>query len=290
MSRRRNRSHYRAPGRFSKDTVRDMLTRPFYTGKNPYYGSHFDGEKVVKHPHPQELFDGRHVPLISEDLFFRCHAIRLNRGQAPQGGKENKRRRARIYLLSGLLDFARCGAPMIGQAGGRNHARRYACSNRIQRKACDQPSMLARIPEAQIIEQLAAFSFPEQWESRVLAFMLDEGGNDVLERQREVLDDNFAIVREQYECDEISRRAYLQAMHAYQHRLQELDPASNPQVDQEEVQRLLSNPALLWESATLREQRGLLQTMLKHARVDGKRVVEIKWYPPFERCFNGGRP
>ena len=280
------RSHYRPPGRFTKDSVRDMLTRPFYTGKNVYFGSHFDGEKVVKHRHPQEVFDGRHVPIITEKLFFQCHTVRLNRGRLTQGGEQ--RGGSRVYLLSGLLDCARCGAPMHAQAGGRNGARRYACSTRIQTKECDQTSVLARVLEGQIEERLLSFQFPPDWVERLFSFVLDEGGREVLDRQHEVIEENFSIVKEQYERDEIGRKAYQRAWREYQRRLRELDPGASEEIDRDAIRALLSDFRGLWASCTPLEKRGLLQTMLKHAEMDNQRIVAVEWYPPFDRLLKEG--
>lgn len=283
----KEQSHYRAPGAFSKDAVRDMLTRPFYTGKNAYYGSHFDGQRVVKHPHPQHVFDGRHVPIISEGLFFRCHQVRLSRGRAPRGGKGTKRRPARVYPLSGLLYCARDGAPMHSQAAGRNNTRRHICSHRIQTGTCDQVSVRAEVLEAHIGEVVSQLILPEEWMDRVLAFALDEGGLAVLQRQREVLEDNFQSVRQAYEEGKLGNTAYRRAWRAYQRRLQELQPESSPKIDHDKIRALLLAFGQIWSLASPLEQRGLLQTMLRRGQVDNQRLFAVEWHPPFDQLLGG---
>jgi len=282
----RRKKHYRLPGEFSKDTVRDMLTRPFYTGQTAYYGSHFDGEKVVKHLHPKRIFDGCHVPIISEDLFFRCQQLRLNRGKAPRGSK-GKRRSSRVYPLSGLIFCASDKAPIHSQAGGRDGARRHVCSRRVQKKKCSQVSVKADVLESQIAEMLSPLKISKEWEERILAFMLNEGGLAVLKRQREVVEDNFAAIKEEFEQGELGSLAYRKAWRAYQRRMRELEPEASEAIDQERIRALLSDFERLWSLATPQEQRGLLQTMLYSAMVDNQRLVKVKWQPPFEQLLAG---
>ena len=64
-----DRGHRTARGRrFSKDTVRDMLQNRFYVG-DVAYGTRHKGR-------PVEYFCGQHEPLVGEELFQTCQAIR----------------------------------------------------------------------------------------------------------------------------------------------------------------------------------------------------------------------
>ena len=278
--------HYSPPGPFGKDTVRSILTRPFYAGVVAYYGSHFDGEQVVKHKWPNEIFPGKHVPLISTSLFERCQVVREARGQAPQGREQ--RHAARVYLLSGLLDCARCGEPMRSQSGGGN-VRRHVCSTRIKRKgACDQPSVKAEVLEAQIEEIMSRVRIPDDWQERILAYLLDEGGLEVIRRQRQALEEAFAQVRALYEAGELGRKAYLREKRAYERRLQALRLDDSARPDVAEARRLLSDFPSLWKLATPIEKKGLLQLMLTEARVDDQRIVSLRWYKPFDTLLEEG--
>jgi len=275
--------HYRGPGPFAKHSVRDILTRPFYGGVTPYYGSSFDGEKVVKNIYPTELFEeAQHPPAISPSLFDRCHLVRQARGRRPRGGK--KRRRSRIYLLSGLLDCARSGGAMNAQTVGRKNTPRYVCSDRIQhRKPCDQPSVNAEILECQVLDRLLRFRIPLDWHDDILACILDEGGEDALRWQRRQLDDTFADVETQYEAGQLSRQAYVRERQAYFRRLRELIPDEHPRVDIAQARCLLNDFPAIWKLATPMEQKQLLQLTLRDAKVDGQEIVEMRWYPPFDR-------
>ena len=278
-------AHYRPPGPFTKDSVRDLLTRPFYAGVLPYYGSDFDGEKVVKRSHPEELFENAcHPPIISPALFERCFAVRESRGRRPKGGKQ--RAPSRIYLLSGLLDCGRSGGSMQAQTVGRSNTARYVCSDRIQRRRpCDQPSVDAEILEQQVLARLLRFRIPFDWHDDILACMVDEGGEVSLRWQQRLLQESFDEVEVQYEAGDLSRGAYARARETYYRRLRQLIPEQHPEMDIVRARRLLADFPALWKLATPVERRQLLKIMLKDAQVSGQQIVRIRWNPPFDQLL-----
>ncbi len=280
--------HYRPPGPFSRDTVRDMLTRPFYAGVVPYYGSEFDGEKVVRRKQPEALFEtARHPPVISPTLFERCTLLREARRRRPEGG--GQRRPSRIYLLSGLLDCARSGGALHCQTVGRRSTPRYVCSDRIQhRRPCDQPSVDAEILESQVLQRLFDLSIPFDWHDDILACVIDAGGEESLRWQRKLLQEGFEEVEVRYQAELLSRAAFVRARQAYDRRLRELIPARHPRVDITRARHLLSDFAALWDLATPVERQQILRLMLKEARVDGEQIVSLRWYRPFDRLLREG--
>ena len=285
---KKKQKHYRPPGPFTKDSVRDILTRPFYGGVVPYYGSRFDGEKVVKNSLPTELFENaQHAPIIPPTLFERCQIVRQAKGRRPQGGR--KRQPSRVYLLSGLLDCARSGGAMTAQTAGRNQVPRYVCSDRLQRRRpCDQPAVNAETVESQVVERLLHLRIPPEWHDDILACILDDGGEESLRWQRNLLNKHFAAVEAQYQTGEMSRQAFVRERQAYFRRLKELIPDQHPQVDIAQARRLLNHFPAIWNLATPLERRQLLQLMLQEARVNGQRIVTTRWYPPFDRLLQEG--
>ncbi len=282
---KKKQKHYRPPGPFTKDSVRDILNRPFYGGVVPYYGSRFDGEKVVKNPLPTELFENaQHAPIIPPTLFERCQIVRQAKGRRPRGGQ--KRRPSRVYLLSGLLDCARSGGAMVAQTAGRNKVPRYVCSDRLQhRRPCDQPAVNAETAESQVVERLLRLRIPLEWHDDILACILDDGGEEALRWQRRLLDEHFAEVEAQYEAGELSRQAFVRERQAYYRRLKQLIPDQHPQVDIAQARRLLNDFPAIWNLATPLERKQLLQLMLHGTKVDGQRIVSTCWNPPFDRLL-----
>jgi hypothetical protein len=83
-------------GRWTREAVRYLFNNPLYIGK-------------VRHG--DELYPGRHEPLIEEALFSKVQALRRKRGKGRGGG----RRADRVYLLAGLATCHLCRLPLIGQ-------------------------------------------------------------------------------------------------------------------------------------------------------------------------------
>ena len=165
------------PGPFSKDSVRDILTRPFYTGVVPYYGTDEQGRKR-KRGNPVALYPGRHPPLIPQALFERVQEVRRllsrnprRRGQTP----------ARIYPLSGLLRCDHCRARMRAQTGARGR-RYYVCATRLQHSGdCRQPAIPADRLETQLAAFLKHIRIPADWQHRALRQL----GRDPAEQARQ---------------------------------------------------------------------------------------------------------
>lgn len=163
------------PGPFSKDMVRDLLQNPFYVGVVPYYGSVKQGTQIIKYLKPQDIHEGLHLPLISQLEFDQALQIRTAKGKAPQG-TQAERQAAHVYVLQGLTECARCGAPLHCQMGG-GRTPRLVCSTRLQRAGvCDQCSVKSALIEAELAGQVAQLRLPEDWQERVLAYLLDEEG------------------------------------------------------------------------------------------------------------------
>lgn len=109
--------------KLSKQNFFDMLSNPFYIGKIRIKA--WDNE-------PEQLVNGIHDPLISEDVFYCCGQL-LRGKRKPYQGKTNSNE----LPLKGFLICQHCGKPMTGSAskgnGGLYHyyhcQRKYGCKN-----------------------------------------------------------------------------------------------------------------------------------------------------------------
>ena len=90
--------------------IEDILKNPVYNGKVSYN---------------EELFDGKHEPIISEELFHRIELMLEN--------SKNKKPRGETYIYSNYIKCAKCGYSMIGTTkhGAHNSGTYiyYHCSN-----------------------------------------------------------------------------------------------------------------------------------------------------------------
>jgi len=91
-------------------TIRYILRNSVYIGKIEYAG---------------EVVDGKHQPIISQDIFDRVqHLLSKNSEMAP-------RSRDSQHLLSGLLICPYCGRHLQARFNGKKRIRRYMCYTRI---------------------------------------------------------------------------------------------------------------------------------------------------------------
>ncbi|RME41830.1 MAG: hypothetical protein D6796_15325 [Caldilineae bacterium] len=279
----------RGPGPFTKDMVREMLQNPFYAGLVPFYGSEYKGKQLIKHARLQDLNTGLHPPLISQEDFKWGLHIRALKGRSPQGrgrkgheqGKSAPRRAARVYLLAGLLDCARCGAPMHSQAGGGN-ARRHVCSTRLQRKGlCDQPSVKADRLERELDAQMARLRLPPDWQEAVIAYLLDEGGLEALRARRRQIEDHFEHIRALYNAEQIGRQTYLAELRLYERQLAALSLDGQTTINLARARALLADFGALWKRLTPREQQGIARTLLRAATVEAGHILRWSWYSAF---------
>lgn len=90
--------------------IEDILKNPVYNGKVSYN---------------EELFAGKHEPIISEELFHRIELMLEN--------SKNKKPRGETYIYSNYIKCAKCGYSMIGTTkhGAHNSGTYiyYHCSN-----------------------------------------------------------------------------------------------------------------------------------------------------------------
>ena len=140
----RRRGQRVARGHLTLDpkTVLDVLRNATYTGKLPFNG---------------DLYQANHEPIIDEQPFERAQKLLEMRAESLPSRAAN----ASNYLLTGLLQCARCGHGFIGtNAHGRGGVYRYYTCYSRQRHGtarCDQERIPAEpLEEAIVAEALAA--------------------------------------------------------------------------------------------------------------------------------------
>ena len=90
--------------------IEDILKNPVYIGK------------VI---HKDEIYDGKHEPIISDELFYRVQLL--------LDGSENKSPKGKVYLYSNFIKCAHCGYSLVGitKKGAHNSGiyTYYHCTN-----------------------------------------------------------------------------------------------------------------------------------------------------------------
>jgi site-specific DNA recombinase len=157
------------PGPFARDTVREMLTKPFYIGLVSYKG---------------RLIEGQHEPIIESALFERVQQVCALLRQAPR----NQKRAARVYPLSGLLYCGHCGRRLYGQYSA-SADRRYYRDEGVRQGVtqCTPPFVRADELEGQIAELMSSLKLPPDWEKQAASYYAGWGSVEELENKRAAL-------------------------------------------------------------------------------------------------------
>ncbi|MCP4282831.1 MAG: hypothetical protein GY792_00010, partial [Gammaproteobacteria bacterium] len=139
------------PGKFSKDNIRGMLSRIFYTGKIPYYGKTQDG-KSRKRRAPQAIYEGRQPAIINERDFQEVQDMRYLLGHNPRTRRTTP---ANVYPLTQRLHCAECGGGYRGTSVRRR--RYYRNVMQVEHKGtCSQSNLIADEVEREVFETLVA--------------------------------------------------------------------------------------------------------------------------------------
>ncbi|HID62068.1 MAG TPA: recombinase family protein, partial [Anaerolineae bacterium] len=179
--------------RFGKDSIRDMLQNPYYAGfvlyrpmrKNEKNGLRDQAGKranplgQVHKRTPTNLIwlPGKHISLISPDLFQRCLEVRGAKGHRPHSSSNHK---VRVFPLSGVLRCDRCGGTFRGTAANGD-IRYYEDVNRAQGKSdCPVRSVRAEKLEEPVFAYVQQMHIPQDWYPDILAYVFqnDEQWNE----------------------------------------------------------------------------------------------------------------
>jgi DNA invertase Pin-like site-specific DNA recombinase len=124
--------------------VHDILANPFYVGVFRFRG---------------EMYEGKHPPLVSRELFDRVQKVRKNRGR----GRYTRRVR---YPFRGLIECPHCGCAITadeqkGHSYYRCGKRRGPCELKTMREEALMQFVAASMPFVSIRDELADPMFPE---------------------------------------------------------------------------------------------------------------------------------
>ena len=131
-------------------TVSYILRNPLYMGKFVYGGYTNKNKSNVRPIKPENIFQGSHEPIITEDTWIEVQNIfRKKKGIAP-------RHASGVFPLTGIFFCGTCGGPMDGHTNRRvNSATRYyRCQNTYHKHTCDMRIWKSEYVEEQVIQQL----------------------------------------------------------------------------------------------------------------------------------------
>lgn len=165
---------------------------------------------------PEEIVQGIHEPIVSEELFYRVQNVLFNKKKI----KAKPQTKSDFLPLRGFLVCPECGKNLTGSASKGNGGRYFyyhcqpGCSQRIK----------ADIAHNSFSEWLDSFSFKPEIAELYLAVIEDtfktEEGDRIKELQRikneiESVNTNLLKVEKKYINDELERDSYIRLKESY---------------------------------------------------------------------------
>jgi DNA invertase Pin-like site-specific DNA recombinase len=274
----RRKGSQSGPGAFTKDTVKDILTRPFYAGIVEYYGA--DPRTGKRRRSPLIVRQGRHEPLVPLELFQQCQDVRRSRGKAASGRK--LKRQTSVYPLAGILICDECGARMRSHRNGGT--RYYRCRTRIQRKdCCSQPTVRAKVVEAAVDSLIGSLILPTDLRERIQAYLVRHESLEAVEVKQRALRSQFQRAKELYLAGDIDRDRYDREKAEFKQAMDRL--AFGRPSDTGAVHPLLDDFAALWAATMPLERKGLLATVFREIRVQDGQIVGFHAASPFDELL-----
>lgn len=256
--------------KFTKDTVNRMLKNVFYLGKTKY---------------KDELYSGKHEPLIDQALFDKCQEVRSRRRNKPRalGGKK------RVYLFAGLARCHLCSLTlrcMATQSKGK--WRYYRHIPDVRGYECTAPNQLIRADqlEAQWSEIITQIRLPQDWRQRIEQLATDADEWATAKKERTAAEEQLRRLTHLYRDLLIEEIEFRQERERLTRKIDSLTiPDSQEMV---EAAHYLENLGLLWAAATQEEQRDITRMMLKRVSVNivAGKIVQIEPLPVFAKLLN----
>lgn len=253
---------------FQRDSVGNILANPTYIGMVRYK----DGPPVR----------GAHEPLIELSIWQSCQAIRARRNRRANPPATGRVARTSQTLLTELIYCGVCGARMHTTASGNAKARPYyRCGQRRKfgREVCDCAAVASEKADQQVLDILKMLEIPPMLRDAVLEVARKRieapVSADIIDRAK--LEKRLDRLKELFELGDITRQDYItkrNAIHQQMNRKQTTETAMA--LDTAKAIDMLSNLAVLLDSATVPQQRAILQQIFSRMWCENRRIIALK--------------
>ena len=157
------------------------------------------GGRRAENPRDQWIVvEGAHPAIVSEELFKAANSMRVRRGK-----QHVKTVEGHTYLLTGLVQCAICGGPIVSKRGANRHNPEkpffyYVCRAAVREKKCDAPTIRCDDLDRAILEALRSQPLNEIEIQRIwkeigdpladpLLHALRDGISDMARRQKNLI-------------------------------------------------------------------------------------------------------
>ena len=219
----------------SKNNNRVHISRISHIISNPIYYGHFR--------HAGEIYEGKHEPIISKELFDKANAVLRGKSQRIDIKTDPR-------PFCGILKCGSCGMSITGenriktQKNGTKHFYTYYhCSKKSKTQKCFEPCIRGEELERQLSATLSEYIMPKELATKFFEMLdIEEEMNKhtaneaVLELKEEEqnISKNLARLTDVYVAQDIEREDYLKRRHIFM---------SDKKSIEEKIGRLLRKPS-----------------------------------------------
>jgi len=280
-----NKQGYRTKrGRyFSKDTVRDFLQNEIYLGKVSYQPYVRNPDNTRSRTTPTHWFEGKHEPVISEELYRHCQEVRIKRAHHHQPTiKYNP------YLLRDIVYCYRCCLnhptektfPSYGKMRPQSRKDRnkqfYRCRATELGYTCEQKGVYSEVLDDQVVSILMQLKPPPYWRETITTSIGALLGEKDLEKRLNEIRDIIRRMDQRWDLGFFSdEQEYLQQRIKLQQELEQLTPIDNNEL--ERAADMLANFTTFWQKCgkDVEAQHKLIKQIVERVYVEGDKVVAM---------------
>jgi len=257
------------PARFRKDSVRDLLQKPFYVGLVPYYGVDEEGKKR-RRGDAVALYPGKHEPLVDQETFEQSQRIRSLMSHNPRTRADVLER---VYVLSGILRCGYCGERMRANSSN-NGVRYYRDKSQIQHLVdCPQRYVRADDVEEQFARLVQSIRLSPGWREETVAALHPDLDAEGIREREEAIETRMERARRLYIEGDIDETRYEREKLKCRALLADLRPASHRDIM---ATGLILERASEWDALTPLQKKEQSRTLFTTVLIRGTRLVATK--------------
>ncbi len=240
------------PGRyFTLSGIRDILKNPFYTGK-------------VRHK--KTTFDGKHHPIIAQELFDEVQErISKNRTRPSVSASKNNKN---SHLLAGLLRCHECRTNLWAQKQKARGETYYKSPNKGLTLCCRflGRSFLGRKFDVQTDDLFKGFQLRDDWKEWVIENYVQKSSLESALRESRAVQAKVERAKHLYINGDLDWHGYTKTKEEAEAALVKIHV---PGIDDAmEAGKVLANFGDLWQSASISQRNRMLHSMLQAIYVD----------------------
>ncbi len=267
---------------YPKKRIEDILKNPVYMGKIQYEG---------------ELYDGKHEPIVSQELFYRVQLRFKDTG--------NKKPKGEVRTYTGFINCAKCGCSYIAQVkhGAHNSGTYvYYCCTNYKKVHAKQHNISEHIIDEAMQEVLESFNISNEQLNRIKKSVFgavtelqafEHKSIKELQQQYDKLTDTIASAVKQKLTGElnIDNNTYNELINKWQEEKREIgnritnlsESAKDTMTRMNILADFANRVPELYLKATLEEKRMILTTIAESITIDHEaETITVKLRPVFE--------